>query len=79
MDRLADTLREALENLRLYDGEVTVVIPKGLPAASATALIDAAREYGREVIISPLMPKDTVGLMGKEMAHRMEDIDAIIS
>lgn len=65
MDRLADTPREALTNLRLYDGEVTVVIPKGLSAVSATALIDIAREYGREVIISPLMPKDTVGLMGK--------------
>lgn len=73
MDRLADTLRTALERLRLYDGEVTVVIPKGLPAASATAVIDVAREYGREVIISPLMPKDTVGLMGKG------EIDAIIS
>lgn len=73
MDRLADTLREALTNLRLYDGEVAVVIPKGLPAASATAVIDVAREYGREVIISPLMGKNTVGLMGKG------DIDAIIS
>ena len=73
MDRLADTLREALRNLRMYDGVVTVVIPKGLPATSATALIDVAREYGREVIISPLMEKDTVGLMGKG------DIDAVIS
>lgn len=65
MNRLADTLRTALENLRLYDGVVTVVLPKGLPGASATALIDIAREHGREVIISPLMSKDTVGLMGK--------------